>query len=307
MRSLANPWRRYADSLTCAPRSALNVQRVQVLEDIKEPLLEAVDKSNNTFISGLNEFRQDVEPKTFVVHDTARFIVIGVVFGLVIFCALVASAITIRARHPRWGATMTIILWFMVAILMLLGVGLLDGFKYLSSDGCLYAESFVMSYATRLDGDSQQYAVKAINYYLDQGAADEYVPGQALTQIVDPLAAQLLGLSQQPEIQSFLDLVPTAVQQLSASPEISDALQGLATEIPALQQLLTDIDQEASRVNVGRLYSSTKGYLCCSLSNDLSDLYGAWVATGCLGLVLSILVTWRLIWFVRTDYPKSVS
>ena len=295
------------DSLTCVPRPALNVQRVQVLEDIKEPLREAVDISNNTFISGLNEFRQDVEPTTLVVNDTARFIVIGVVFGLVIFCALVASALTIGARYPRWGATMTIILWFMVAILMLLGVGLLDGFKYLSSDGCLYAESFVMSYATRLDGDSQQYAVKAINYYLDPGAADEYIPGQALTQIVDPLAAQLLALSEQPEIQSFLDLVPTAVQQLSASPEISDALQGLATEIPALQLLLTDIDREASRVNVRRLYSSTKEYLCCSLSSDLSELYEAWVATGCLGLVLSILVTWRLVWFVRTDYPKSVS
>lgn len=101
----------------------------QVLRDIQTPLQEAVAVSNSTFISGLNEFRADVEPPTFAFQDTGRFVAIGVGFGLVILFALLSAVLTVWGRYPRLGSTSTILLWVMVALLMFLGVGLLNGVK----------------------------------------------------------------------------------------------------------------------------------------------------------------------------------
>ena len=156
-----------------------------------------------------------------------------------------------------------------------------------------------------------EYAIKAINYYIYQSGTNEYVPGQALTQIVDPLAAQLLALSQQPAVDSLFKSLPTVLQSplLTAdtiSPDTKAALEGLAARIPNLQQLLLDVDRTASRSNVNPVYTSTKEYLCCSLSSDISDLYDAWVATGVLSMALAILTTIRLVTFVREWYPKGL-
>lgn len=186
-------------------------------------------------------------------------------------------------------------------------------FQYVTEDGCLYAESFVVNYATnQIGGDAAQYAVKAINYYVDQTGTSEYVPGQALTQIVDPLAAQLLALSQQPAVDSLLKSLSQAVQSplvktdTTISPETRAALEGLGAQIPALQQLLLNVDRTASRSNVNPLYMATKDYLCCTLSSNISDLYDAWVATGALSLALAILTTIRLVTVVGEWYPKAI-
>lgn len=79
----------------------------------------------------------------------------------------------------------------------------------------------------------------------------------------------------------------------------------MSEQVPALQQLLFDIDKAASRSNVNALYLSTKEYVCCSLSGDLSNLYAAWVATGVLSLILAIVVTWRLLWFVKEQQSEA--
>ena len=324
-----------------------------VLRDIKQPIQEAANVSNGTFIAGFSEFREDFQPPTLAFQDTWRFVAIGVGFGLLILFALLSSALTVWARFPRLGSTCTILLWAMVALLMFLGAGVLSGvkvrrwlllqvlapasfpahfstfplvhssiphltpcihlpFQYVTEDGCLYAESFVLNFATKqITGDVSEYAIKAINYYVDQSGTNEYVPGQALTQIVDPLAAQLLALSQQPAVDSVIKSLPTALQSpllqadTTASVETKAALEGLASQIPVLQQLLLDVDRTASRSNVNPLFVSTKEYLCCSLSSDISDLFDAWVATGVLSLVLVILTTIRLVTFVREWYPAS--
>lgn len=297
----------------------------EILESVRQPLQEAANVSNETFVQGLKGFRDDIEPSTYVFQNTGRFIAIGVAFGLVILFAILAAALTIWTRWPRLGATSCILLWFMDALLMLLGVGLLNSIKYITEDGCLYAESFVVNLATeRVPGDATQYALRAIDYYVDQSASTEYIPGQALTQIVSPVAAQLLTISEDPEVQAFLNQIPIILQALgtptnsttvlapfvpsvsvSISPETTSALQNLGSQIPDLRDLLSDIDETASRHNVLNLYTSAKAYLCCTLSGDLSDLYVAWVITGVLALVLAILVTWRLVWLTREWYPKQ--
>ena len=48
---------------------------------------------------------------------------------------------------------------------MLLGVGLLSGVNYVTKDGCLYAETFVVNYANDfIAPEAKAYAMRAIEY-----------------------------------------------------------------------------------------------------------------------------------------------
>lgn len=102
---------------------------MMVLRDIRQPIQEAANVSNGTFIAGFNEFRADFQPPTLAFQETWRFVAIGVGFGLILLFALLSSALTIWARYPRLGSTSTILLWAMVALLMFLGAGALNGVK----------------------------------------------------------------------------------------------------------------------------------------------------------------------------------
>ena len=87
--------------------------------------------------------------------------------------------------------------------------------------------------------------------------------------------------------------------------DLSQALNVVGPAITEVNSILVDIDAVASRQNVYGIYYATKEYICCTLHNDLSALFDDWVATGCLSLVLAILCSWRLVWFVREKYPLS--
>ena len=277
-----------------------------ILYDLEGPLGTAAEVANSTFVQGLQGFRNGTEPPTLAFQDYGRFIAIAVIFGVVILFSILASVCCVWCRFPRIAATSVILLWFFVALLMFLGVGLLKGINYVTEDGCLYAETFVVNYAANyIDSPvAKGYALRTINYYVNPQPPGDYVPGEALGQIVDPLAGDLLNMYTSSNISSILQSstqLVTAASGLLSSPLQSD-INTLATNIPKLDTLLLEIDRVSSRSNVFNIYYKTKEYICCDLSSDLSDLFDAWVATGCLSLVLATLCTWQLVWFVRTHY-----
>lgn len=97
----------------------------------------------------MDSFRGSLNPPTMAFENTGRFIAIAVLFGLVILISLLSGVLCVKCRHPRWTATSVILLWFFIALLMLLGVGLLQGVNYFSTDACLYSESFLVSLVLR--------------------------------------------------------------------------------------------------------------------------------------------------------------
>jgi hypothetical protein len=277
-----------------------------MLYDLEGPISTATEVANSTFIQGLQGFRNSTEPPTLAFEDYGRFIAIAVIFGVVILFSILASVCCVWCRFPRIAATSVILLWFFVALLMFLGVGLLKGVNYVTEDGCLYAETFVVNYAANyIDSPvAKGYALRTINYYVNPEPPGPYVSGEALGQIVDPLAGDLLNIYTSSNISSILQsssqLVTSAAGSLSSS--LQSDINTLASNIPKLDKLLLQIDQISSRSNIFNTYYKTKEYICCALSSDLSDLFDAWVATGCLALVLATLCTWQLVWFVRTHY-----
>ncbi len=99
------------------------------------------------FLQGLLGLRNSVEPPTMEFEETGRFIAIAVLFGRVILFSGLAGILSYGCRFPRWTSTNIIFLWFFVMLLMFLGVGLLKGVNVVTTDGCLYAETFVFNYA----------------------------------------------------------------------------------------------------------------------------------------------------------------
>lgn len=278
------------------------------LSEIKGPIETAADISNQTFVGGMDSFRDSLETPTLAFQEYGRFIAIAVLFGMVILFALIAGILAVWGRFPRWVSTATILLWFFIALLMLLGVGLLSGVNYVTKDGCLYAETFVVNYANEyIAPEAKAYAMRAIDYYVNPERPTEYVPGEALTAIVDPQAAALLTIYQsvQEDFGQFLDLIPLVSNSSLLGSDLQNALNQVGPTVTEVNSILLDIDAVASRQNVFDLYYGTKEYICCALHDDLRSLFDAWVATGCISLVLAILCTWRLIWFVRDKYPYS--
>lgn len=279
-----------------------------ILSEVKGPIETAAETSNKTFVEGLAGFRESLQPPTLAFQEYGRFIAIAVLFGLIILSAIVGGLLAVWARYPRWASSAIILLWFFVTLLMLLGVGLLSGVNYVTKEGCLYAETFVVNYADDfIAPELKSYAMRAIEYYVNPDPPEEYVPGEALSKIVDPQAAALLNLYQnvQGDIDQFLNLIPVVSDISFLDGDLQQALKSVEPTITELNSILSEVDRLASRNNVYKLYFSTKEYICCTLSYDLSSLFDAWVATGCMSLVLAILCTWRIIWFVREKYPYS--
>jgi hypothetical protein len=89
----------------------------------------------------------DYKPPTLAFDEQGRFICIAVLFGLVIVFAALATLLTFNMYYRAWGAFSVALLWFFVMLLMLLGMGVLNGVNYVSTDTCMYAETFAMDYA----------------------------------------------------------------------------------------------------------------------------------------------------------------
>lgn len=119
----------------------------EALVQVQTPLDEAIEVTNSTFVQGLQGLRDSLESPTMAFQETGRFIAIAVLFGLVILFSGVAGVLSYGCRFPRWTSTNIIFLWFFVMLLMFLGVGLLKGLNVVTTDGCLYAETFVYNYA----------------------------------------------------------------------------------------------------------------------------------------------------------------
>lgn len=51
--------------------------------------------------------------------------------------------------------------------------------------------------------------------------------------------------------------------------------------------------------SVRDLYWQSKDYVCCTLKSNMHDMWVAWTITGCLGFVLALMASGRLIYMAR--------
>lgn len=280
----------------------------EALVQVQTPLDEAIEVTNTTFVQGLLGLRNSLESPTMAFEETGRFIAIAVLFGLVILFSGAAGALSYGCRFPRWTSTNIIFLWFFVMLLMFLGVGLLKGVNVVTTDGCLYAETFVYNFALERITNPlvRQVSLRVMEYYLDESASVEYTSGEAVTKIIGDQAGDLFKLLQEPQLNQTLNDVaaftqsPVVQNQLGLI--VADALENAVALVPRVRSLVEQADFIASRFSVFPLYERGKSYICCTLADASNGLFVAWTTTGCLSLVLATLCTIRIMTFVNKNY-----
>jgi hypothetical protein len=120
------------------------------LDDVESTLQtahEGVDQGLAQVESNMNAvmdtLHNDFRDPSYSFENTWRFVVIAVLFGLNIVSSLMAGAFSIQVGRPIFASFSVALLWFTVTLLMLFGVGLLRGVVVVSTDACLYTETFM--------------------------------------------------------------------------------------------------------------------------------------------------------------------
>lgn len=280
------------------------------LSKAPEGLQSAVDFLTTSINATITDIENDFKPPTMALQEKWRFIPIAVVFGVVILVVLLTLVAIWFMTWPKSTSFLTALLWFMVALLMLLGVGLLRGVYVVSDDACLYAESYVVAYARRKAGDSQwgQLVVFLVQYYIGEvdgvNATTPLAPGLDYAQALPPDAQQPLA-----SIDSLVQQIGTGADNLARiasnpalqlalsarAPELAGAMQQAGDAVADLSYAVGNLTVIANRNNTDKLYHGVKEYICCDLANTAFDMWVAWTVVGTLGFVLAVMASGRII------------
>jgi hypothetical protein len=243
--------------------------------------------------TAIHDMERQLQSPTLAFENTGRFIAIAVGFGLLIAAALVAGGLTAFRKAPLWAAIFVLILWFITALLMLVGAGALRGVNAVSADACVYAESYAVRYvATRVtDPTRRAFIENALSVYLVQTPPADAPRGAAIQAVtgVDAVAVYALLDGPVAALVPALQDPGTAAAVAAASPALGGALADAARAAAAAKAALDELDDLSSVKNVHPLYEDAKDYLCCDLAEASDALFIAWTVAGSLGLALALL------------------
>jgi hypothetical protein len=292
---------------------ALNNGSALVLNDI-------VPVINNTVLPEIESLKDNNEDWSLDVQDKWRYVVIAVMFGLLI---LLSAAVAAACYWMKWGLSATFLvacLWALNAVVMFLGMGMLNGAKGVANDACLYGEDTVIRLLNEsIQGDTGAKVQSALRYYLGQDNLVDSNGNPLLTNATDEcnpeLTAALLRQFADIEIHSTLVTVWDLADQL---PSISNLLNGInlptiplvnfdlnsitrpiADGADSLQGLLNDVCNTTLLLvrenRVWPIYVGIKSFVCCDLTNSIYNVWVPWVVAGSLTLVLCLLASARVI------------
>lgn len=238
------------------------------------------------------DINEDYRDSSLAFQNTWRYIPIAVTFGLTILATFLAALSTYTMKHPKVSSVVVSLLWLDIAVLMLLGAGMMSGVYKFSGDTCLYTEAYVLRRAenTIQNPDTRDRVVLGLNYYF--GAVE--IPD-------DDVVLALTGLPVNQVLEAITSDVGETLTNLTASPEanqlisnvvsqeVTDAIQGAANLIQPIANTAQDLTDITLRSNIQPIYFSLKEYLCCELNDASYDIWVAWLVAGILGFVVCIL------------------
>ncbi|KAL4425915.1 hypothetical protein ABPG75_009931 [Micractinium tetrahymenae] len=254
------------------------------------------------------------------LQDTWRYVLIAVLFGLLIAMSGAVAAACLRMRRGVLATSLVALLWLLNAVVMFLGLGLLNGAKSVANDACLYSEDYVSRLVEqRLEGDTQKLVSNALDYYFGRTDLVDVNGAPLLTNGTEQCDAALTAalLRQVAGIELHEALV-YAWQAAELLPSISGLLAGInlptiplvnfdldAIKVPVmeasdqLQGLLEDICNVTLllvRENAAwPLYVDAKTYVCCDLTTAVHNVWVPWTVAGVLALVLSFFASLRVV------------
>jgi hypothetical protein len=263
-----------------------------IVSSARGSVASALSVIENSVLKTIYDLNEDYRDSSLAFQNTWRYIPIAVTFGLTILATFLAALSTYTMKHPKTSSVMVSLLWFDIAVLMLLGAGMMSGVYELSGDTCLYTEAYVLRRAenTINDPDTRDRVVLGLNYYFgvveipddDVVLALTGLPvNQVLEAITSDVGETLTNLTASPEANQLISI--------AVSQEATDAIQGAANLIQPIANTAEDLTDITLRSNIQPIYFSLKEYLCCELNDASYDIWIAWLVAGILGFIVSIL------------------
>lgn len=259
------------------------------------------------------------------IEDTWRFVVIAVLFGLLI---LMTALVTLACYSMRRGVVATVLvalLWLLIAIVLIFGLGLFNGARSVADDACLYSEELVYRRLNAsLTGDTRDKVMGGVNYYLGRtpyltntSGLPLVVPLNGTTQCDAQLTAALLREILNVDVADAIVLVWGIAEDLPS-------LSGAISNVPLLPSTVTDPLANATALlqttlaqacnltlllvrenRVWPLYVSVKAYICCTLTSAIYDVWVPWTVAGVLSLVFALLASARIITSTISPHTNS--
>jgi hypothetical protein len=294
-----------ADLLATAP---------QYIAEAPGALRSAANFLDENINQTITDIKNDFESPTMALQEKWRFIPFIVLFSVMILLIPAVMLAVWKLTWPKTAVFLTALLWLVVALFMLIGTGVMRGVYVVSDDACLFAETFVVSFVARKTegtewGDS---VVKLVEYYLTSGnatataqlARDELVPylppdTKAVVQQEWGYIQELAGTARQLAQLATSDSVKQQIQALATqagAPQVATALESAGGAVSDLSDNALLLRNITDLTTVFDLYADTKAYICCDLKDTAYSMWEAWTIVGCLGLVLAIMASGRLIW-----------
>ncbi|PSC74601.1 zinc metalloprotease [Micractinium conductrix] len=275
----------------------------------------AVDFLSESINDTIANIEDRFKPPTLALENKWRFIPIAVLFGVLMVLAPATALAVWSMRYVKTTAFLVAWLWLAVALLMLLGTGLLNGVYVVSDDACLYAESFAIAYARSKVPSSRwgDLAVRAIKYYVGDESLPLPLPNLTPEQTANlgflaflPSASQLPVAEMYRVVQGIGSEAPklaalannatlNAAVAAQAGQPVADALSAVGNAIEPLGEAVRNVTAVANRDFTAPLYRDFKEYLCCTLAFDAHDMWVAWTVAGGLGFGLALLASIRII------------
>ncbi|GAB4813407.1 hypothetical protein N2152v2_000453 [Parachlorella kessleri] len=336
----ASKLRNAAPGLALAVANALNVteaQAQQILDTVaglpQDSMTEASTTINTTALPLLRDQIlevvhdvQDFESPTMTLQDKWRFVVFAVLFGLLILSVMVTTALCFWMRFGRWASALVAVTWFFNALVMLGGVGLMNGVVVISADACLYTETYIYHVVgTKISEPARSLVLGGMDYYFGVRNLTGIV-NDTLTAKVDGYDPELAEAIFNQLTGSNITEVLVRAQQVNQTAEAFGGLDALnaqlarlrffgvdAATIQVLQDGLTGLSgilwstvglvDGLRRASVEPIYHGFKGYLCCDVSTSGHWLYVSWTVAGSITLAFCVAATIRVVW--QTFAPED--
>lgn len=275
-----------ADALASAAQGV-----APILRNLQQNVNESVSTISTTLLGGIEDMIRDYYPPSMAFQNKWRFIPIIVLFAVAVLLCLVMIPLVWRMTWYKTTCGLMALLWLDVTLLMLLGVGLLNGLYVVSNDSCLYAENFAITFAERKVSDARQreLIVNGLNYYFGATNASDTDAIRLVTGIDVPTL-----LTQLEQIKAPLAALSTTVtaSNLAASERGTiavDAVANLSANYNETISAAMDLVNITFRSTVEPVYHQAKEFICCSIGKNSHDLWISWTVAGCLTFVFACL------------------
>ncbi|GAB4813406.1 hypothetical protein N2152v2_000452 [Parachlorella kessleri] len=269
---------------------------------------------------------QDYQSSTQSLQDTWRFVLLCVLFGLLILSVVATTVLCLWKRFGRWASLLVALTWLLTALVMLGGVGLMNGVVVVSGEGCLYLESYIYDVAqTKLSDPARTLVLSGMDYYFGvrnlTGTANDvptaHVDGYD-PELAEAILNQLTGaditdvLLRAQEVQEAavafggigaLNAKLVALEAYGIDPDTIQVLQDGLTGLAGILLSTTGLVENLRRASIEPIYHGFKGYLCCDVSTSGHWLYVSWTVAGSIALAFCVAASFWVIW--QTLLPQD--